>query len=72
MTEADRTKEFMLQGLKAQAQDGVFRLLAECLGKPETLILQALGVDVKAELLHIFVEELELALKTKGETDATV
>jgi hypothetical protein len=66
--EVERVTQALLAALEEDARRRLFTLTAECLGSVNVTILSALGVDVKAKLLHIFVEELNQHLKPK-ETD---
>lgn len=55
--ELKATEERLLKDLRHKVRRSLFSLSAECLGSLDLSILSALGVDVEAKLLQIFLEE---------------
>ena len=50
-------EEGLLKDLREKIRRAVFATVAECLGSLDLSILSALGVDVEAKVLQIFLEE---------------
>jgi hypothetical protein len=55
--ELKATEERLLKELRLKVKRGLFNLSTECLSSLDLTILSALGVDVEAKLLQIFLEE---------------